>query len=172
MRAQWGQNAGSSRGASTAGISVIFLDSLKEVMQELRAGGMALTLTENRSWWYREVADSRKEKKRNFFFPLWWLKPLFSPVALLQVTRHESHNQFSYIWSIFPIAREYFLPETGRYYSIYIVSVWLLLFSFFFPSYLSLHPFHSPIKPSINSSIHLPKDILTTHCMAGNVLSI
>ena len=161
MRAQWGQNAGSSRGASTAGISVIFLDSLKEVMQELRAGGMALTLTENRSWWYREVADSRKEKKKNFFFPLWWLKPLFSPVALLQVTRHESHNQFSYIWSIFPIAREYFLPETGRYYSIYIVSVWLLLFSFFsLPislSILFIHPLsHPSIHPFIYRKIYWP----------------
>lgn len=67
MRAQRGQNEGSSRGASTAGVSVIFLDSLKEVTQELRAGGMALTLTENRSWWDREVADSRKGKKKKFF---------------------------------------------------------------------------------------------------------
>ena len=52
MRAQWDQNTGSSRDLRSWSISH-FLDSLKEVMQELRASGMALTLTENRSWWDR-----------------------------------------------------------------------------------------------------------------------
>ena len=66
------QNTGNSE-VSTSGMFIIFLDSPRNIMPELREGGRALTLTENSSWWDWED-DSRKGT--NHLFSLWWYKLL------------------------------------------------------------------------------------------------